>query len=75
MGLKSTWWIADEREPECDLCKNEGCKECDPDYEVQVECEECKDEGCPGCDDEYYDPTPYDYAEAVRRYGIRGKHY
>lgn len=31
MGLKSTWWIADERELECDLCDDEGCEMCDPD--------------------------------------------
>lgn len=36
MGLKSTWWIADEREPLCDLCENDGCSECDPDYEAPV---------------------------------------
>ena len=34
MGLKSTWWIADESEPTCSFCNNNGgCYECDPDYE------------------------------------------
>ena len=33
MGLKSTWWIADESEAECPDCANVGCDACDPDYE------------------------------------------
>jgi len=36
MGLKSTWWIADEHVESCPFCTN-SCKECDPDYEAFYE--------------------------------------
>ena len=33
MGLKSTWWIADESESKCPFCKDDkGCEKCDPDF-------------------------------------------
>ena len=33
MGLKSTWWIADESDTGCPFCSQMGCDECDPDWE------------------------------------------
>lgn len=36
MGLKSTWWVADESESKCPYCEDEGCKKCDPDFVIHL---------------------------------------